>query len=138
MVRKPKAAVLGVGAERGVGAGLSRRFAKEGYHVLVAGRTADKIEKVAETIRAAGSATAIMTDGTKEADVVALFDRAMADDAEGSPADLLVFNMGNNQAVDFREMTASISRTPGASAASPASCSRARPPAGWRRSAAAR
>ena len=38
MAKKPKAVVLGVGAERGVGAGLSRRFAKEGYHVLVAGR----------------------------------------------------------------------------------------------------
>ena len=107
MAKKPKAVVLGVGAERGVGAGLSRRFAKEGYHVLVAGRTAAKIEKVVETIRTAGgSATAVVTDGTREADVVALFDRAMADDAEGSPADLLVFNMGNNQAVDFREMTA--------------------------------
>jgi len=107
MAKKPKAVVLGVGAERGVGAGLSRRFAKEGYHVLVAGRTAAKIERVAETIRGAGgTATAIIADGTQEADVVALFDRAMADDAEGSPADLLVFNMGNNQAVDFREMTA--------------------------------
>jgi NAD(P)-dependent dehydrogenase (short-subunit alcohol dehydrogenase family) len=107
MAKKPKAVVLGVGAERGVGAGLSRRFAKEGYHVLVAGRTAAKIEKVVETIRTAGgSATAVVTDGTKEADVIALFDRAMADDAEGAPADLLVFNMGNNQAVDFREMTA--------------------------------
>ena len=30
----------------------------------------------------------------------------MADDADGAPADLLVFNMGNNAAVDFREMTA--------------------------------
>ena len=35
-----------------------------------------------------------------------LFDKAMADDADGAPADLLVFNMGNNAAVDFREMTA--------------------------------
>ena len=45
-------------------------------------------------------------DGTKEAEVIALFDRATADDAEGSPVDLAVFNMGNNAAVDVREMTA--------------------------------
>ena len=45
---KKKAVVLGVGAERGLGAAASRRFAKEGYHVLVAGRTAAKIDKVAE------------------------------------------------------------------------------------------
>jgi NAD(P)-dependent dehydrogenase (short-subunit alcohol dehydrogenase family) len=107
MAKKVKAVVIGVGAERGVGAALSRRFAKEGYHVLVAGRTATKIGKVVETIRAAGgTATPVVADGTREADVVALFDKAMADDADGTPADLFVFNMGNNAAVDFREMTA--------------------------------
>lgn len=107
MARKPKAVVLGVGAERGIGGAASRRFAKEGYHVLVAGRTAAKTDKVVETIaREGGSATAVVTDGTQEADVAALFDRAMADDGNGAPADLFVFNMGNNAAVDFREMTA--------------------------------
>jgi NAD(P)-dependent dehydrogenase (short-subunit alcohol dehydrogenase family) len=107
MAKKTKAVVIGVGAERGVGGALSRRFAKEGYHVLVAGRTAAKIGKVAETIRTAGgTATPVVTDGTREADIAALFDKAMADDAEGGPADLFVFNMGNNAAVDFREMTA--------------------------------
>ncbi len=107
MAKKPKAVVLGVGAERGIGGAVSRRFAREGHHVLVAGRTAAKIEKVAATINAAGgSASPVTVDGTKEAEVIALFDRAMADDAEGAPADLFVFNMGNNAAVDFRDMTA--------------------------------
>jgi len=107
MAKKKKAVVLGVGAEKGLGAAASRRFAKEGYHVLVAGRTAAKVEKVAERIRAAtGSATALTVDGTKEAEVMALWDQAMADDADGSPVDLALFNMGNNAAVDIREMTA--------------------------------
>lgn len=107
MAKKPKALILGVGAERGIGGAASRLFAKHGHHVLVAGRTADKINKVVDTIRKeGGSATAIIVDGTKEDEVIKLFDRAMADDADGSPADLLVFNMGNNAAVDFREMTA--------------------------------
>src|SRR5471032_2268442 len=106
MAKKPKALILGVGAERGIGGAASRRFAKEGYHVLVAGRTADKIDKVVDTIRKeGGSATAVVVDGTKEDQVIKLFDRAMADDADGGPADLFVFNMGNNAAVDFREMT---------------------------------
>ena len=104
---KKKAVVLGVGAERGLGAAASRRFAKEGYHVLVAGRSPDKIGKVAESIRVSGgAATAVTVDGTQEAEVIALWDRAMTDDAEGAPADLAVFNMGNNAAVDIREMTA--------------------------------
>ena len=73
---KKKAVVLGVGAERGLGAAASRRFAKEGYHVLVAGRTAANIGKVAETIRTAGgTATPVVTDGTREADIAALFDK---------------------------------------------------------------
>jgi NAD(P)-dependent dehydrogenase (short-subunit alcohol dehydrogenase family) len=107
MAKKKKAVVLGVGAEKGLGAAASRRFAKEGYHVLVAGRTAAKVEKVADSIRAAnGSATPLAVDGTKEAEVIALWDKAMADDADGAPTDLAVFNMGNNAAVDIREMTA--------------------------------
>ena len=107
MAKKKKAVVLGVGAEKGLGAAASRRFAKEGYHVLVAGRTPAKIDKVVETIRAVnGSATAVTVDGTKEAEVIALWDKAIADDADGAPTDLAVFNMGNNAAVDIREMTA--------------------------------
>jgi NAD(P)-dependent dehydrogenase (short-subunit alcohol dehydrogenase family) len=107
MAKKPKALILGVGAERGIGGAASKRFAKEGHHVLVAGRTAAKIDKVVEAIRKdGGSATAVVVDGTKEDEVIKLFDRAMADDAEGSPADLFVFNMGNNAAVDVRKMTA--------------------------------
>jgi NAD(P)-dependent dehydrogenase (short-subunit alcohol dehydrogenase family) len=39
--------------KKGVGAAASRRFAKEGYHVLVAGRPAAKVETVADSIRAA-------------------------------------------------------------------------------------
>ena len=36
---KPSAIVVGVGAEQGLGAALCRRFAAQGYHVFVAGRT---------------------------------------------------------------------------------------------------
>ena len=54
MAQKPKALILGVGAERGIGGAASLRFAKEGYHVLVAGRTAAKIDKVVDSIRRAG------------------------------------------------------------------------------------
>ena len=104
---KPTAVVVGVGAERGLGAALCRRFAQGGYHVLVAGRTAAKIGKVAETIAAAGgSAEAIAMDATREDDVVRLFDRAMAPGDGFEPADLVVSNAGNNRRIDFRELTA--------------------------------
>ena len=75
MAWKPKALILGVGAERGIGGAASLRFAKEGYHVLVAGRTAEKINSVVDTIRKeGGSAAAVVVDGTKEDDVIKLFD----------------------------------------------------------------
>ncbi len=103
----PKAVVVGVGAERGLGAALCRRFAAAGHHVLVAGRTEEKIRAVADAIVAAGGrATAVLTDATSEADVVRLFDLAMADEAGSGPADLVVFNAGNNQRIDFREVSA--------------------------------
>ncbi|HTZ76623.1 MAG TPA: SDR family NAD(P)-dependent oxidoreductase [Stellaceae bacterium] len=101
------AVVVGVGAERGLGAALCRRFAAEGYHVLIAGRTAEKIEKVARTIRASnGSAEAVLADTAQEPEVMRLFDRAMAPDAGRDPVDLVVFNAGGNQRIDFREMSA--------------------------------
>ena len=73
------AVIVGVGAERGLGAALCRRFAAEGYHVLVAGRTPEKIEQVTRAIsQKGGSAEAISVDTTREDDVVRLFDRAMS------------------------------------------------------------
>jgi NAD(P)-dependent dehydrogenase (short-subunit alcohol dehydrogenase family) len=53
---KPTAIVVGVGAEQGVGGAVCRRFASEGYHVYVAGRTEAKIAKVVDTIAKAGGA----------------------------------------------------------------------------------
>ena len=103
----PTGVVVGVGAERGLGAALCRRFAAEGYHVLVAGRTPEKIEQVVRTIRGTGGSTEPMAlDATREDDVVRLFDRAMSPGDGRDPADLVIFNAGNNQRIEFRALTA--------------------------------
>ena len=103
----PTAVVVGVGAERGLGAALCRRFAAEGYHLLAAGRTPENVEQVAQTIRGTGgSAESMVIDATREDDVVHLFDRALAPGDGRDPVDLVVFNAGNNQRIDFRELTA--------------------------------
>lgn len=103
----PTAVVVGVGVEQGVGGAVCRRFAAEGCHVLAAGHTAAKIDRVVDGIRAAGgSAQAVVTDTTSEADVERLFDLAMAPGTGREPADLVVFNAGNNQVIDFRSLTA--------------------------------
>ncbi len=103
---KPTAVVVGVGAEQGLGAAVCRRVAAGGYHVLVAGRTLDKIDKVVKTIvSSGGSAVPVVTDATSEDDVFALFDRAMKPGAGFDPVDLVVSNAGNNQRLDFRELS---------------------------------
>jgi NAD(P)-dependent dehydrogenase (short-subunit alcohol dehydrogenase family) len=105
--KRPSAIVVGVGAEQGLGAALCRRFAAQGYHVFVAGRTSGKIDKAAQTIAGTGGrAEPIVTDTTSEVDVARLFDRAMAARDGLSPVDLVVYNAGNNQRIDFREVTA--------------------------------
>jgi NAD(P)-dependent dehydrogenase (short-subunit alcohol dehydrogenase family) len=104
---KPTALVVGVGAERGLGAALCRRFATGGYHVLVAGRTPAKIEQVARTIAEnGGSAEALRIDATDEASITRAFDRATSPGEGREPVDLVVSNAGNNQKIDFREVTA--------------------------------
>jgi NAD(P)-dependent dehydrogenase (short-subunit alcohol dehydrogenase family) len=99
------AIVVGVGSEQGLGAALSRRFAREGYSVIVSGRTEAKLVRVVRTIiDDGGKAEAVVADATIETDVVALFDRAEAGRADG--LDLVVFNAGNNAPHDFRTMSA--------------------------------
>ncbi len=106
---RPTALVVGVGAEQGLGAALCRRFAAEGHHVLLAGRTAPKLDRVVRSLVAAGgSAEAVVADVTGEADVVRLFDRALSPGPGLDPVDLVVFNAGDNRRVGLRELDAAL------------------------------
>jgi NAD(P)-dependent dehydrogenase (short-subunit alcohol dehydrogenase family) len=90
---KGKAVVVGVGPVEGMGGALCIKLASEGLHVLVAGRTREKIEAVVSEIRSrGGSGDAVVTDSSDPASVDALF--AAADRAPGT-LELVVFNTGN-------------------------------------------
>jgi NAD(P)-dependent dehydrogenase (short-subunit alcohol dehydrogenase family) len=96
------AVVVGVGASRGTGAACARRFAREGLHTFVAGRTADRLDATVKEIEAEGGrATAVPTDTTIESQVIALLDRAQS---EGGSLDLVVYNAGNNAMRPLLEM----------------------------------
>jgi len=96
------AIVIGVGARAGLGAALCRRFAREGLHVFLAGRTLEKLASVAAEIEAAGGrATPVVSDATVAADVAALFD--IAAEPDGAPI-LAVYNAGNNRFRPLLEM----------------------------------
>ena len=67
---KPVAAVIGVGASNGVGAAVARRFAREGFHLVLAGRTEGNLNAVRDEITSAGgSAESRITDATDEASI---------------------------------------------------------------------
>lgn len=82
-----KVAVV-TGASSGIGAATVKQFAAEGFRVVLGARREDKLEAVAEEIRAAGGeATVYKVDVTSDADVAAL--------AKAEPhVDVLVNNAG--------------------------------------------
>jgi NAD(P)-dependent dehydrogenase (short-subunit alcohol dehydrogenase family) len=87
------AIVIGVGAAAGVGAAVARRFAREGLHVFVGARNAERIDALAAELRGRGlAASAVAMDATQPADVARLFDEA-AKVAEHP--ELVVYNAGN-------------------------------------------
>lgn len=88
------AIVIGVGAARGTGAAVARRFAAGGLHTVLAGRTEERLaERAAEIADAGGSASIHVLDVRKEDAVTALFDAVEADRA---PIRSVTFNPGAN------------------------------------------
>jgi len=82
-----KAIVIGIGQDRGLGAQLSKRFAKEGLHVFVASRTQSNLDSLVSRIEAeGGTATAVCTDATSEDQVISLFNEV------GEDLSLAIFN----------------------------------------------
>ncbi len=101
------AIVVGVGAEVGLGGALCKRFARGGLHVFAAGRTPARLEALVAGIRGAGgTATAVPTDTTKEAQVLALFDAV--ERTTGAPPAAVVYNAGNNAFVPLRDTEAAL------------------------------
>lgn len=49
-----KAIIVGVGADQGLGSQLAKRFASEGLHVFVAGRTKSRLDALTVEIEQAG------------------------------------------------------------------------------------
>lgn len=83
---KGSALIIGVGAYKGLGAAIARRFAQGGHPVLIVGRTKAKLAATADALRAEGAQVAYAVgDATDPADIA----RFVADAGFGGVASIL-------------------------------------------------
>ena len=102
-MEQPKVALV-IGAGDATGGAIARRFAREGYVACLTRRSADKLQPLAEQIRAeGGQAHGFGSDARKEEDVIALVERI---ESEIGPIEVLVFNIGANVPSSILEETA--------------------------------
>ncbi|MET0285948.1 MAG: SDR family NAD(P)-dependent oxidoreductase [Polyangiales bacterium] len=100
MATKNEAWVVGVGARAGLGAAIARRFAREGFAVVVSGRTPDKLAAVVNEIQDQGGvARALPLDVSREADV-----RAAAEQL--GDLEVAVFNAGGGTRAPTLDLSA--------------------------------
>jgi short-subunit dehydrogenase len=93
-VQPCSAVIIGVGPEQGLGATLAKYFASKGLHVFIAGRSEDKLRRVADVIRQKGGAvTSVIADATVERDVEHLFKMAQLG---GFQVDIAAYNVDSN------------------------------------------
>ena len=99
------AIILGVGAVEGIGGALCLRAAASGCHVVIAGRTREKLDFIVEAVEAAGgTAEAHVVDLRLAPEVVGLFERV---DTLDGKLDFVVYNAGNS----FRHSTSDMPAT---------------------------
>ena len=92
-----------IGAGDATGSAVARRFAKEGYTVCVARRTATALKPLVDQIIVEGGrAVAFGLDARREDQVVNFFQQI---EAEVGPVEVLVFNVGGNVRFPILETT---------------------------------
>lgn len=102
MSKPPVCCVIGAGDA--TGSAVARRFAREGYTVCVARRTAAALQPLVEQIGAAGGrALPFGLDARREDQVVSFFNQV---EAEVGPIEVVVFNVGGNVRFPILETTA--------------------------------
>lgn len=94
--------VVGVGASRGLGAAIARRFARAGHPVAIAGRNAEKLKATGAELEASGARIAIVVgDGSKAEDARRFVAAAQA----LAPLSVVVHNAGSNMPAPFLKVS---------------------------------
>lgn len=103
---KPSSSRVGVvvGAGDALGGAIARHFAREGYAMAIARRSAERLTQLAEQITAqGGTALPLAVGARREEQVIDMFARIVA---ELGPPELVVFNVGGNVKFPILELTA--------------------------------
>ena len=94
--------IVGVGASRGLGAALARRFAAGGHPVVIAGRNAEKLEATVGQLKKGGArATAVIGDAALAEDAR----RFVAEAERLAPLAVAVHNAGGNEPAPFLQVS---------------------------------
>ena len=98
------ALILGVGLPEGIGGATAMKFSQEGLHVIIAGRSKEKLRATSEIIKFNGmSVEESICDVTSEADLDAVFAQVKS---RSSPLAAVIYNAGNNAPIPFENLTA--------------------------------
>ena len=98
------AIVLGVGAVEGIGGALCLRAASAGHHVVMVGRTREKLEVLKATIETnGGSAEGHLIDLSQCSEITNFFDLI---DRQGGNLDFVAYNAGNSFRHETKNMSA--------------------------------
>ena len=99
--------IIITGASSGIGLASSRLFASYGARIVLAARSADKLEKIAGELSAMTEVLCVKTDVTSEADCRTLIDRTVE---RFGGIDILVNNAGISMRAMFRDLDLSVIR----------------------------
>ncbi len=92
-----------------MGGAVCRRLAREPLRIFVARRTQEKLDALVQNIQSnGGTATAVVTDTTQEADVIRLFGTMKSEG--GGVLDCVIYNAGNNSPKPLLETEADFFR----------------------------
>lgn len=94
--------VVGVGASRGLGAAIARRFARGGHPVAVAGRNAEKLTLTARELEASGARVAHLIGDAARAEDARRF---VAEAERLGPLAVAVHNAGGNEPAPFLKLS---------------------------------
>jgi NAD(P)-dependent dehydrogenase (short-subunit alcohol dehydrogenase family) len=104
MLLENKNAII-YGAGGGIGGGVARTFAREGARVFLAGRTGDKLDKVAGEIRAAGGQAEVAVLDALDEQAVDEHAKIVASQAGSLDISFNLISRGDVQGIPLADMT---------------------------------